>query len=725
MKLLQVYNQYRSLFNGEEMVVNQTADLIEKHGGTAKLLMRSSRSLESGFSAKVNAFWNGMYSREAYKEMKHVLHEERPDVVHVHNLYPLFSPSILVACRDAGVPVVMSIHNQQLTCPKSDHLYRGKICERCIDGSEFNCVLQNCRDNILESVAYAARSAYARKRRMFHDNITLFIALSDFSRQRLIQAGFEAERIVVLRNMAEEVDTPTDPARGECAIFAGRMSPEKGVDTLLEASRLLPECPVHLAGDGPTFDHMQAIAPANATLLGGLDRPAMEQLYRRARFLVLPSVTYEMCPLVILEAMSYGLPVITSRIGGQHELVEEGVTGLLFDPGDAQDLAAQMRQLWNDPDLCRRMGEAGREQARTEYSESAYYDRLLAVYNRAIAMDAKPSAAQIESREVPPKTAAIAAKVSRKTEQPPTLAPHYDVSVLMTVYNGMPYLQDSIDSILTQSLQDFRFNIIDDGSTDGTAELLDTITDPRVRVVHQENRGTAAAANRGLEYCDAEFTARMDADDISLPTRLEKQANFLREHPDVALVGTQIAPLGDVRVGMGLHLPLTHQDIFASLMHGHHALAHSSIMFRTELLKGIGGYWDYHLIDDWDMMLRMGEAGELANVDEVLHHYRVHRESLNGANMRRMRLHIAFACECARRRQQGLDRLTYEEFAEQRRGQPIWKRVSDEVFAYSLKQYRVATAEILGGHPLAGYRRLAWAAACWPPLTLRRLRRMI
>jgi len=472
------------------------------------------------------------------------------------------------------------------------------------------------------------------------------------------------------------------------------------------------------------FEQMEAIAPQQVELLGGLDRAAMDQLYRGAKFLVLPSITYEMCPLVILEAMSYGLPVITSRIGGQYELVEEGVTGLLFDPGDPKHLAAQMKRLWHDSDLCSRMGVAGREQARSRYSEKAYYQRLIDVYQRAMAIDAKPSLLPA-SDEYQPASDAMVEVVPRPLNRPRIATPACDVAVLMTVYNGMPYLQDSVKSILSQSLNNIRFHIVNDGSTDGTSDFLNAITDPRVHVYHQENQGTAAAANLGLEHCDTEFTARMDADDISLPTRLERQAAYLRQHCDVGLIGTQVAPLGDVRVGKSLRLPLTHAEVFGALMKGNHGLAHSSIMFRTKLLKRLGGYWDHRLIDDWDMMLRMGESAKLANLDEVLHYYRIHQESLNGVNMRRMRSHIAFACERANRRQRGRDDLTYDQFDRQCRERPLWKRTADQVFSYSLNQYRIATAEILCGHPLVGYRRLAWAAACCPPLTYRRLRRMI
>jgi len=384
LKLLQVYNQYRSAFNGEETVVVQIAQLVERHGGEARLWMRTSRDLDAAWSRKMQAFFSGIYNRRAYRDMRRVLREYQPDVVHVHNLYPLFSPSILVACRDERTPVVVTVHNQQLTCPKADHLYRGQVCERCVGGREYHCVLQNCRGNIFESVAYAARSSFARRLRFFHQHVTLLIALSEFGRSRLVKAGFSTDQIVVLPNMTAEVTVPADPARGRYVAFAGRLSPEKGVETLLEASRALPEVPLRLAGDGPLFETLRERSPSHATLMGPLDRDAMHRLYAGARFLVLPSRTFEMCPLVVLEAMSHGLPVIASRLGAQAELVEDGVTGLLFAPHDPADLQAKMRQLWHDDQACRRLGQAGREKVMREHSQPVYHRRLMEIYGRAM-----------------------------------------------------------------------------------------------------------------------------------------------------------------------------------------------------------------------------------------------------------------------------------------------------------------------------------------------------
>lgn len=298
------------------------------------------------------------------------------------------------------------------------------------------------------------------------------------------------------------------------------------------------------------------------------------------------------------------------------------------------------------------------------------------------------------------------------------------ISVLTTVFNGMPYLPAAVESVLAQTCGDFEFVIVNDGSTDGTAAYLDALTDWRVRVIHRENGGTAAAANQGLEHCTGDFVARMDADDVALPTRLAEQVAFLDAHPAVGLVGTQIAPLGDAGVGKSVKLPTGHDEIYAALRAGRHALAHSSIMMRTALLKQLGGYWKLKLVDDWDMMLRMGEAAELANLDRVLHHYRVHRGSLNGRGMARLRFSVLYSAELARLREAGLPALSAEEYQAQLDARSALVRWADHIDVYARGNYRIALADIYGGRKVAGYARMAWAAACQPRLTLERFARM-
>lgn len=385
MKLLQIYNQYRSLFGGEETVVQDTAALVAAHGGRTKLLLRSSRNIEGSLPNKIRAFFSGFYNSSAFREVTGVLANFRPDVVHAHNLYPLYSPAALVACRRAGVPTVLSLHNHAQTCPNTDHMYNGQICERCLQSNEIYCFLQNCRDNHLESLAYAGRSYFARRLRLFKNNVDVFICLTQFAKQRLVCAGFDAGRIAVLPNMVVLDRRGVDPAQGGYVAFAGRLDREKSIHTLLAAGgRLRKPVPLRLAGDGPLRTQLETGAPPNARFLGQLGPAEMEAFYARARIFVLPSQCFEMCPLVILEAMSHGLPVIASRIGGIPELVDDGETGLLFEPGNVDDLADKIQTLWDNSDLCRRMGAAGRRKAERQYGAQTYYRQLAAIYDRAI-----------------------------------------------------------------------------------------------------------------------------------------------------------------------------------------------------------------------------------------------------------------------------------------------------------------------------------------------------
>ncbi len=299
------------------------------------------------------------------------------------------------------------------------------------------------------------------------------------------------------------------------------------------------------------------------------------------------------------------------------------------------------------------------------------------------------------------------------------------VSVLMTVYNGMPYLPAAVESVLAQSFDDFEFVIVDDGSNDETPAYLASLTDPRVRVYEQENQGTAVAANHGLQHCTGELIARMDSDDVSLPHRLATQVEFLHDHPEVGLVGAQMVPLGDAGAGPSLNLPTTHETIFAAMMEGRHGLAHACILLRADLLKQIGGYWSVPLQDAWDMMIRIGEVSELANIDEVLHQYRVHLGSLNGKGMRRMRLSIDYARERARRRQQGEPEVSHEQFTAERNSRPLLARTAEAIDLHSRCQYRLALAELYGGRAMRGYLRIGWAAFLAPRLTLQRVGRIL
>jgi len=295
-----------------------------------------------------------------------------------------------------------------------------------------------------------------------------------------------------------------------------------------------------------------------------------------------------------------------------------------------------------------------------------------------------------------------------------------DVTVLMTVYNGMPYLPAAVESIFAQTHWDFKFIIVNDGSTDGTVDYLASLTDPRVLVLHQHNQGTAVAANHGLAHCDTEFMARLDSDDLAAPTRLAEQPRFLRANPDVGLVGSQVLPLGRNRAGASLVHPTDHDTIIEALLATRHAIVNSSIMCRTALAQQLGGYWTLPAGEDYDLFMRMADHAKLANLDQILLQFRVHALSLNGSGLRRVRFCIDYACESARRRRANLPAITPEQFQTQLDARPWWCRAADNVDIHARAQYRVALTELYGGQRVRGTVRMAWAALCSPKLTAER-----
>ncbi len=383
MRVLLVHNDY-GIFSGEEAMVESVARLLMNGGQEVRFLRRSSAEIPGMPFGRVRAFLIGIYSPSARREARALLRDYRPDVVHIHNLYPFLSPWILRDFRAAGVPIVMTLHNYRLVCPNGLCLSHHEVCERCAGGHEYWCVLRNCEGNPAKSVGYALRNWVARRARLYLDNVTLYTSPTVFLRDWLAKWGVPAERIRILPNMNSlEGETGTE-GLGDYVAFVGRLSPEKGVDVLLRAARQCPEIEFRVAGDDAHAGELKRRSPSNVRFVGKLGREELQNFYAGARMVVAPSLFYEGFPLVIVEAMVKGRPVVCSKIGGLPEIVDDGKTGFCFTPGDVLELVSRIRLLWQDASLCRRLGEAGREKALRDYAPDRYYDSLMRIYREAI-----------------------------------------------------------------------------------------------------------------------------------------------------------------------------------------------------------------------------------------------------------------------------------------------------------------------------------------------------
>jgi glycosyltransferase involved in cell wall biosynthesis len=385
MRILQLYNRYQSGGRGESRVVELIEDVLSARGHTVRTVIRDSQDIDNAVD-KVKAFVTGAYSRAARQAVHSELLSWTPDIVHIHNLYPLFSPSVLLACRDLRIPVVMTVHNYGLTCPTATHFRSDGACLRCIGGREYHCILGNCKDDFFKSTGYAFRSFVARTTDQFTGGVQLFLAISEFVKAQLVQAGFPASRIEVLENAVPMPATPAEPG-GEYVAFLGGMQKEKGVPCLLEAAARLPQCKFVFAGDGPERRRWAHSAPKNCEFVGAQERRAVEDIYRRARFVVVPSVWWEPFGLVAIEAMSFAKPVIAARSGALTEVVQENLTGVTFAPNDCDGLTEAIAQLWNDPARVAELGGNAYHAASEKFNLSRFGDRLTGFYEAVVAPD--------------------------------------------------------------------------------------------------------------------------------------------------------------------------------------------------------------------------------------------------------------------------------------------------------------------------------------------------
>lgn len=390
MKIVLVHNRYQKP-GGEDQVFAQELRLLESREHRVITYQRSNN--EALTDTPVQRLLQAkrlIWAEDTKREMHDLLRREKPDVVHVHNTFFQISPSIFAACRDAGVPVVQTLHNFRLLCPGATFFRDGRVCEDCRVTNLLQSIRHACyHDSYGSTAALALMLEVHRKAGTWLDKVNTYIALTDFAKKKFVQGGLPAEKMRVKPNFVSPdpggKDTP-----GEGAVFVGRLSPEKGVGTLLRAWKLLPvPMPLRIFGDGPMRGELQQLANelnlSGVTFMGQVNGDAARSAIKNARLLMMPSECYENFPLTIVEAFSCGTPIICSRLGAMQEIVADGDTGLHFIPGNAEDLAQRAAWAWDHPAQISEMGKAGRREYEQKYTAEANHAHLMSIYHQAIA----------------------------------------------------------------------------------------------------------------------------------------------------------------------------------------------------------------------------------------------------------------------------------------------------------------------------------------------------
>ena len=328
-----------------------------------------------------------IYYREARRNLEKLLRRERVDVAHLHNIAHQISPSILDSLLEFRVPVVQTLHDYKLICPTYTMMAGGKVCQRCLGGRYYHAVLQRCNKGSLTASLLNTAEMYAhRALGLYRRGIGLYLAPSRFLMNKLREDGTPKGPVVYLPNAIDAGQYRPRYDNDGYALYFGRLSPEKGVHTLIRAMRELPEVELRIIGDGLQRDQLQRMVReenlTNVRFLGPLYGDALKKVLAGARFVVLPSECYENCPFSVLESFAMGKPVLGAAIGGIPELIDPGSDGWLFRPGDSADLREKIRLIGREDRDLGAMGQRARQKAERCFGLESHYQRLIGAYRR-------------------------------------------------------------------------------------------------------------------------------------------------------------------------------------------------------------------------------------------------------------------------------------------------------------------------------------------------------
>jgi len=397
LKIIAVHNRYL-MAGGEDQVFESEARLLRERGHHVTQV-EEQNIFPDTIAKKLTMAADCVWSRRWQRELSTLLKRERPDIVHVHNFFPRISPSIYYTCRQRGVPVVQTLHNYRLMCAGAE-LYRdGRVCEECLEHSVLRGIRYGCYQG--SKAGTAVLTVMVGVHRQLHTwtkMVDCYIALTEFSRQKLVASGLPPQKIRVKPNFVLP-DPGARTGEGEYALFVGRLVQSKGVSTMLAAWQQMNGIPLHIVGDGPCREEIETAQKSgklkSVTYLGRLPREATLAEMKNAKFLVFPSQWYEGFPVTIAEAFACGIPVLGSKLGAMQEIISDQLTGMHFEPGDASDLRQKVEWAWQHPQEMLEMGRRARQEFEKQYTAERNGEMLEEIYEFAIASRPEPHLSEV------------------------------------------------------------------------------------------------------------------------------------------------------------------------------------------------------------------------------------------------------------------------------------------------------------------------------------------
>ena len=385
MNVIVVHNFYQQPGGEDQVFADETA-LLESRGHRVIRYTVHNDAINQTHALTIagRSIWN----RAAHAELLNLVMNERANIVHFHNTFPMLSPAVYDAARSGGAAVVQTLHNYRLMCPSAIFFRDGHVCEDCQGRSvPWPGVLHKCyRDSYAASAVSATMLAVHRARGTYRHDVDAYIALTEFARGKFVDAGLPVEKLIVKPNFVWP-DPGVAGGGGGYILFVGRLSESKGVGTLLSAwKKLGAAIPLKIMGDGELAPAVRDAA-AGDSRIEWLGRRPLDEVYHRmgeAAALVFPSLWYEGLPKTIIESFAKGTPVIASRLGSMAELIADGRTGVHFTAGDSDDLAAAVGRLLADANRLQSMRLEARKEFEARYTADQNARMLSAVYDSAL-----------------------------------------------------------------------------------------------------------------------------------------------------------------------------------------------------------------------------------------------------------------------------------------------------------------------------------------------------
>ena len=384
MKVLLVHNFYQRS-GGEETVFEEELKLIKKHGIEVINYHQNNSSIQ-GVSAKIGAFFRTIYSKKTVREIKAILREKKPDLVHVHNFFPLISPSVFYAAKSMNIKTVFTLHNYRIICPTATFLHNGKVVLNSIKSPWWAFFKKTYRNSAIGTLALCLMIDIHRRIGTWNTKVDRFIVLNEFSKDLFVKWGLSKKKIIVKPNFVSNAGRNENEANVEKedhALFVGRISEEKGINVLLDAWKEINRKLV-IVGDGPLKEKYVKEGNTNIVWKGHLPKEKILSEMAKAKFLILPSICFENCPMVILESFSVGTTALVSEIGGLPNIVKHGINGYNFKVGDAISLRDNVIRMFENPNKIKELSQNAHLDYLENYTDKQNLAALLSIYEGII-----------------------------------------------------------------------------------------------------------------------------------------------------------------------------------------------------------------------------------------------------------------------------------------------------------------------------------------------------